>query len=803
MKKVFQLSALGLITFSVIVYELLLTRIFSLIFSYHYVFAILSVAMLGSGTGALLLHWFRKKFNFVASQPALAMTTAWSMIISGIGLSTVDLLWSGSDGTTAAVLVFLFAIIPFFTTGMLVSSFYQNDSRASSLLYSVDLVGAASGAVLAIPLLNHIPAGWLLYLLSLFPSGAAILLYMKSDRSMQTPVTNLIVVGVVIVMTGLLGYTKLQPLKGLADKDMNRLLEESGSKARITDSRWSAFGRTDIVSDPRNPFAKYLFIDGAAGTRMFDYQAVKTDSSVQRFLTYGLGEAFPLQFMSHNEKDSALVIGAGGGRDVLSALLGGVRHITAVEVNPQISYFMKKYDRYNGGLYTRNPKVHYVQSEGRRFTTGSPGHYDLIFLGMPITKSSRSLDGLLLTENYLFTVQAFQTYLRKLTPEGRLVLVTHGRLEMYRAVFTAVEAMKQKGIPEQEAMKHIYVVNRSMMPVVVIKKEPFTPEEAKVMHEQLHKEHLDHGSYFMPFEQQQLIPASMGPGVGDQPMFDPILHGLSEGHRSLGELIRTAPVRINPVTDDSPFYYNFDKGIPPVLKWLLIFVIIVISGAGLLFYRRHRQFNRKSKSRVSIGRLSLISILSGLGFMTTEIVLTQQLSLLLGQPTYSLAIVLLSLLTGAAAGSLISHSLKWPLHRMGLIASLAMVFLLAVWLLLDSVIVYGGYIYTGWAVFYVFLVGIVMGVPFPMALRITGPEGFGDDLSIHYLWGLNGLASVAGSVIAMVVGITLGFTTVLTISLLSYLFIVGLYATAKKFKKNLVRNRPSHRQKTEKILRTV
>ena len=802
MKKSFKLSALSLITFSVIVYELLLTRIFSLVFSYHYVFVILSVALLGSGTGALLLRWFRKKFDFASSRWKLAVAVSWSIIISGIGVSTVDMLWSGGNGIYAAILIFVFAVLPFFTAGMLVSSFYQDNSRASSLLYAVDLLGAAAGAVLAIPLLNYIPAGWLFYLLALFPAGAAILLSVKRDKQMQTPVVNLIVIGVAIVITGLLGYTKLQPLQGIADKDMNNILSDSGSKASITDSRWSAFGRTDIVTDSKVPFAKYMFIDGAAGTRMFHYKAVQTDSSVQKFLTYGLGEGFPLQFMSRAEKDSALVIGAGGGRDVLAALLSGVRHITAVEVNPQISYFMKKYDSYNGGLYTSNPKVHYVQSEGRRFTTESLGHYDLIFLGMPVTKSSRSLDGLLLTENYLFTVQAFQTYLKKLTPEGRLVLVTHGSLEMYRAVFTAVEAMKQKGIPEQEAMKHIYVVNRSMLPVVVIKKEPFTPEEAQVMHVQLHKENLDRGSYYMPFEAQQLIPASLNSGLGGRPMFDPVLMGLSMGHQSLGELIRTAPVKVNPVTDNSPFYYNFDRGIPPVLKWLLIFVIIVITGATLWFYRRHRLSRRKLKPRVSIIRLSLIALLSGLGFMTAEIVLTQQLSLLLGQPTYSLAIVLLALLTGAAAGGLISHSLKWSLKRMGTTASVIMTVLLAGWVFLDSVLVYGGYVYTGWAVFYVFLMGTVMGIPLPAALRMAGPEGIFDESLIHYLWGLNGLASVVGSVIAMVIGITLGFTAVLVVSLACYLLIVYLFSGFISPSPVSPGIRKDRKHKTEKFFKT-
>ena len=210
-------------------------------------------------------------------------------------------------------------------------------------------------------------------------------------------------------------------------------------------------------------------------------------------------------------------------------------------------------------------------------------------------------------------------YLDHLTPEGRIVIVAHSNAEIYRLVVLAIEAFKARGIDERKAMQHIYKLASGMMPTIVIKKGPFTPPEAELRHSRMHELGYDQGSYFMPFVRQvHLRPDERLGFESEGRMFDQLLVDISTGRLTVGELIKAASIDITPVTDDRPFFYKFQRGLPAPF---------------------------------------------GMGFMLVEIAFFQKLMLSIGQPVLALTVLLFSLLVGVGTGSLLSARVHRSLKR--------------------------------------------------------------------------------------------------------------------------------------------
>ncbi|MCH2448513.1 MAG: hypothetical protein MK198_00050 [Gracilimonas sp.] len=563
------LCSLALISFGMILYEIVLTRIFAVILSYHYVFAVLSLAMLGLGMGGLLL----KKRQLIwpsAGTDILALITALATgIITALILyltQAVPATW----GTSITYTILFLPVIPFLFFGMTIASFFQNAPERSSLLYGFDIAGGALAALAAVPLLNTMPATTAAFIVVLAAALASIILMTAESARWSTALLSLI--AFLLAGGGIwLAPQSILPIRNNQAKDINRILYDSSGNGRIVETRWSAFGQTSLVENDQLPDEKMIYVDGAAGTSMFNFRALLNDSTLQSDLTSNFGQFFPFYFLNENEKDSALIIGPGGGRDVLVALFGGVQSITAVEVNPDLVQIVKDYEDFNGGLYSKLPTTKVVVGEGRSFLRNTSEQYDLLMLALPVTKSSRSIDGYALTENYLFTVEAFSDYLNRLTPEGRIIFVTHGNAELYRLLGLTLKAFEEKGISNQEAMKHIYVVSKHDMPALVVKKTSFEGKDMQERHAALHQLEYDQGDYFIPFQEQAafLLPVpDDSTSTIEWRMFDQNLYNLSNGTMTMEDFAKKFPLNISPVYDDNPFFYNFDKILPSPFRQL-------------------------------------------------------------------------------------------------------------------------------------------------------------------------------------------------------------------------------------------
>ena len=180
------------------------------------------------------------------------------------------------------------------------------------------------------------------------------------------------------------------------------------------------------------------------------------------------------------QRESAVVIGSGGGIDVVTLLAADYKKIAAVEINSDFIDIVKKYSVYNGNIYNNHPNVTVFNQEGRTFIRSENRQFDLIHMSLPIIKSARNIGSYALTENHLFTYEAFNEYWEALNPNGYLIVVAHYTGEAYRLVANIVKAFESNGISSQTAMKHIVLIGRDSAPALILRKKAFTEEDAEV-----------------------------------------------------------------------------------------------------------------------------------------------------------------------------------------------------------------------------------------------------------------------------------------------------------------------------------
>ncbi|HDL78776.1 MAG TPA: hypothetical protein ENH09_04320, partial [Bacteroidetes bacterium] len=371
-------------TYAELAYEVALTRIFSVMLTYHYVFAVISFSLFGLGLGAMLFKWWRKWFPKCDYRVNLSLFTI-SILVSVILIVKLPI-YNNPSLIDFRLWIYIFlATLPFFFAGLVLAEVFQKFAQFSSILYGFDLFGGALGAITVVFLLNNFSAvNASLIIASIAAFGALIIGF----SAKKMPVLNVIPIILLGLVLGFTLFSKINlevPVAMDPNKDMYRMLNNPIGRAKIIESRWSAFGRTDVVYSSRYPDEMVLFVDGAAGSSMYKLDDFLPDSSKgYNLITRSFGEYFPFFFLKDSEKNSALIIGPGGGRDVVVALMGGVNAITAVEVNPDVVQIVKDYKDFNGGIYSGYPNVRVVTKEGRNYLRDEKTKYDLIMTSIPV-----------------------------------------------------------------------------------------------------------------------------------------------------------------------------------------------------------------------------------------------------------------------------------------------------------------------------------------------------------------------------------------------------------------------------------
>jgi hypothetical protein len=767
-------AGVALTSLAFLAFQIAASRLLSLLLSYHFVFALVSLAMLGLGLGGVIARFAfarhlapRHSLGVLAGANAVAAMAILAGLV--VVLRIADQPWIGEPAGMLIVLGIL--LVPLVCAGVAFAQLFRSFGAISGRVYGADLAGAAAGCLGVIWALDQFGGvGSLLLVAVLAAAGAVAFAWpgrVSNAGALGATAIVLAVLGLVFAAFLSGRYDPHVPVGANPEKEIHDAIAGPAG-GNLEASRWSSFGRTDLVSFAgRRPY-KDLYVDGTAGSPMYsftgDFSApgAAVEALVAEFPGY-----FPFLFRPGAEGEQALVIGPGGGRDILLARMAGFGFVRAVEVNPDLVELVRRQGDYNGDIFGPRDDVEVIVDEGRSFVRRDDGRYGLVMLSLPVTHTSRSRDGFALTESFLLTAEAISEYVEALSPGGELVVVTHDEAAILRLVTTAITAMAGHGLSARDVMARTYVLGSFPYPVFVLRQDPVTAEQSRAMLAEARRRGYSPASSYFP---NIAVPGAVSP----------VLQALEQGQTTPDEIVRLAAERgtdISSVRDDSPFFHAFEVG-PPAAVTLVTaiaagLVLVILAGAVV---------GTRGRPPPAHGRLLYpgLFFLFGLGFMLIEVSLIQRFMLFLGQPVHVLAVVLFALLFGMSIGSMLSSRiaatrLAPALAAAGLTGALTLALLMAVLpAVFDATLGLSLPARIAIAGAALMPLGIVLGMPFPLAVRALAQAG--DDDRIPWMWAINGVASVLGAGVAMLGAMLYGLSLVLLAAVTCYvaLAVIGL-----------------------------
>ncbi|HYY49792.1 MAG TPA: hypothetical protein VE643_02885, partial [Nitrososphaeraceae archaeon] len=434
-------------------FEITLTRMFSIILWYNYAFMAISVAFFGLGIGALVIHLIRDKIR-TENLPSKILGAS---IAFGISLPIFLFLigYAIPPSTSFIYLFFLVASIPFFFAGISMALIYLAMPKEVTKLYFVDLAGAAGATLILDYLLQGFGAESLVLFIGILVTAPPIIASLSLNRQStdHVPVARvekkLIIIGIIFVsvVSALLGANfgfNVLAISPGENKGLNSYLADSSNNRHLS-AQWNSFSRIDVIGhknmDAKSRTVGSILIDADALTPLLRWNGSIADIQwLKNFMDY-----MPYEISGNNNNNNkTLVIGSGGGEDVLVALAGGAKNVTAVELNPLIISAAKRFGgSLAGNLYDRKD-VHLFIDDGRRFISSTNSKYDKIVIKLVDSWAAQLAGGYALSENYLYTVEAFKQYLQHLNGNNGMLVMVRWNIELPRLMPLVVESLKQQ-----------------------------------------------------------------------------------------------------------------------------------------------------------------------------------------------------------------------------------------------------------------------------------------------------------------------------------------------------------------------
>ena len=754
---------LGFTTMATLILELALTRIFSVVFYYHFAFLAISIALFGLGAGGV--------FSYVVAARRGNVYQKLGSLALAASLSVLGVLWfilsrQSNDVWTLAGVYFA-AAVPFFLAGTIVSLAISEAIERVHRAYFFDLAGAAAGCLLLILFLDVAGGPGAVIAAATVYAVAAALWYNQarqdSLRIMAVLVALLMVT--LMVVNGKTRFFDVRWAKG------ERIPEERFSA-------WNSFSRVGVIEEHNPNGSPYWLIridaDAATGIATYDWPHGLTQDNRAGLLRQGQGMPYALR-----PGAKTLIIGPGGGYDVSRALAGGSKDVTAVEINPLIANKIMQdvMAKDNFGIYFL-PEVHLHVEDGRSFVRSSTEKYQVLQATLVDTWASTAAGAFALSENNLYTSDAFFDYLSHLADDGLLVFTRWGfepPRESLRLVSLAMDALNRLG--ERDAALHVIAVRDDATKLngwgaqdtVLISRKPFSKSDIENARRLTTESRME--TVYLPGEL---------------------------AHNAFGELLsspnpaefwKNYQYDVSPVGDDRPFFfytvqprdlwsfvrhaseqsadYKVNKAVP--LLFGLMGLSLVVT-ALILVLPRLILGTRLPKEKGVLTFLWYFLCL-GVGYILVQVALIQKFVLLLGHPTYALTVIVFSMLVASGIGSYLSG--RWiggdETWLVRVLASIAV--LVGALALLSTPLVTAA---AGWPLpakvllttLAVAPAAFLMGMPFPSGLRRLEKR---HAPSVRWAWSINAAASVLGSASAIFLAIYIGLRATLLIGAAMYL----------------------------------
>jgi hypothetical protein len=787
--------SIALVSGAALANEVLLTRYFAIVHWHHFATMMISLALLGFGASGTFVTLARRRLldRFAGAYVTNLLGFAVLVLVAPLAASALpfqaeQLLWDPWQPAWLA-LTYLALALPFFCAGNAIGLALLAWRARAGRAYAADLAGAGMGSLLILALLYRVPVEVALKVLAC--TGAVAALAALTELASRSRAAYLAAVAVLLVLA-VVPTEALRPEPG-EYKALRQALRMPGT--RIIAERASPLGRIDVIASEQVPLRHAPGLSLMATQEPPPQLGLFTDGDGMDAITAATDDRARLQFLGASTGALAyelaaprtvLVIGAGGGLEILRALELGARRIEAVELNPQIAALLRRDFRdYTGGL-AEQPGVELAVGDARGVLASHSRRYDLVQLSL----AGGPAGGLgALNEDYVHTVEAFELYLARLNPGGYLSVTRPVQVpprDGLKLLATAIEALEASGVDDPG--RRLLMIRGWQTVTLLVKNGAVTAGEIARLR-RFCDAHAFDVAWFAA------MPRSLANVYNQlrEPWFYDGAQGLLGSHRE--RFIADYPFDIRPAVDDRPFFRNFfrwtsfaeawrargrggmallEAGYPVLAATLLqalvaAALLIVVPLAAL----------RRAGATHGAGRAFAYFACLGLAFLFVEVAFLQKLLRFVHHPTVALAVALATFLVAAGAGSLTTSRRRragtaWRslaaaiagIVALGAVLAFAFDPLLARldhWPLAPKIAV---------SALTIAPLAFLMGQPFPLALgELEAPL-------VPWAWGINGCASVVSPLLATLLAVDFGFTAALGTALVLYAATLAVFPRA-------------------------
>jgi spermidine synthase len=801
------LFALALVSAAALAYEILLTRLFSIIQWHHFAYMMISVALLGYGAASAFVTLLQERLTprmeaaFSLGAALFGVSAVGCFLLAQhVPFNALEFLWDARQPLWL-LLVYLLLLVPFFFAAICVCLMFTRYAEQAGRVYGFDIVGAAAGCLgVILALFALTPLGVLAVIASSALAAAVLATPGRGWRPGIAGAGALAAAGLMAwALVGPLGQPRLSPYKALSQTlevmGARVLAQASGPLGWITvvESRQVPFRHAPGLSlnapgEPPEQLA--LFTDGEAMSAMVHFDGRHEALAYLDYLT----SALPYHLV---ERPRVLVLGAGAGADVLQALYAGAQSVQAVELNPQVVRLVEeRFAGFSGSPYSQ-PGVNLHVGEARGFLSASRERFDVIQLALLDSFGASSAGLYALSESYLYTVEALQTALQRLAPGGYVSItrwVTLPPRDTLKLFAMAVQALERNGVSDPS--RSLALIRSWKTATLLVKNGALIPQELQRVREFCRERSFDLG--WLPG--MQAHEADRYNQLDEAYFYDGAVALLGPGR---AQFIERYKFNIAPAVDDRPYFFRFfkwatlpellrlkEQGGLPLLEWgypllaatlgqaSVLALVLILLPLRLLGVRPAQRAHRPMRARVAAYFVAV-----GAAFMFVEIAFIQKFVLLLHHPLYAVAVALFGFLLSAGLGGRWSQRLAdAAVERRGAVQVAALVIVAATLCyatvlpaLLPKVAVLPDAARIALALTLIFPLGFAMGLPFPLGLRRVAAM---ERTLVPWAWGVNACASVVSAVLATLLAIHIGFTAVLGMAAALYAAAAWMYPAA-------------------------